>query len=298
MIRKKITYVNEEGFEFAFEPIENTLKIKKIERELCSICKTELEHIEIKKENVFGCPKCKKEIERKKSIKEKSFEVRYLTRDNNCLSPEEQNDNNLFLVGYHRDFTVDRGQRELVKIFKKEDFKKENGYNGRVYEDGYGWKSYAKAKKEGLVDKEVKRGKYVAGISKDLAIVIANGGKYEDNSICDEAKEYIKKYRIFGLEAYIHSGISLALSQEGNFPDRQWDVSQLGLVFVSKEETKNRNNAKKLALGLIADWNKYLSGDVYCIVKEIYNKDKERIDYDNCGGYYGYDYALKDLKRN
>ena len=29
MITKKITYVNEEGFEFQFEPIENTLKITK-----------------------------------------------------------------------------------------------------------------------------------------------------------------------------------------------------------------------------------------------------------------------------
>lgn len=43
--------------------------IKEIERELCPKCKTELEHITVKKEDVFGCPKCKKEIERKKAIK-------------------------------------------------------------------------------------------------------------------------------------------------------------------------------------------------------------------------------------
>jgi uncharacterized protein YbaR (Trm112 family) len=39
-----------------------------IEVEVCPECNTELEYIDIKKEDVFGCPKCKKEIERKDSI--------------------------------------------------------------------------------------------------------------------------------------------------------------------------------------------------------------------------------------
>jgi hypothetical protein len=30
----------------------------------------------------------------------------------------------------------------------------------------------------------------------------------------------------------------LALSHEGNFPDRQWDVSRLGLVFAAKKEAR------------------------------------------------------------
>lgn len=45
------------------------------------------------------------------------------------------------------------GKKENI-IFKDEDFKKNNGYNGRVYEDGYGWKSYGEAKEAGLLNKK------------------------------------------------------------------------------------------------------------------------------------------------
>ena len=110
------------------------------------------------------------------------------------------------------------------------------------------------------------------------------------------APELKKEYHIFGLEAYIHSGVALALSQEGNFCDRQWDVSQLGLVFVSKAEWKTREKAREAARGLIATWNSALSGDVYGIVRETYDKNKKQLDQDSCWGYYGYDYALKALK--
>jgi DNA-binding transcriptional MerR regulator len=45
------------------------------ERELCPICRTELEHIIINEEDVFGCHKCKKEISREDSIKAKKCKV-------------------------------------------------------------------------------------------------------------------------------------------------------------------------------------------------------------------------------
>lgn len=153
--------------------------------------------------------------------------------------PEEWGDDSLFLVGYHQDFTVDRGTR--------------------------------------------KDGKYTAGISQGLAQCIARGGKYEDDSICDEAMGYIKKYHIFGLEAYIHSGVVLSIGREGQFPDRRWDVSQLGLVFVSKKEWRMRKSAKKAARGLIGTWNDYLCGNVYCYTVE--GPDGEHLD--SCGGFYG-----------
>ena len=40
-----------------------------MEKEYCPKCFRQLEHIIIKKEDVFGCPKCKKEISRAKSVK-------------------------------------------------------------------------------------------------------------------------------------------------------------------------------------------------------------------------------------
>ena len=43
-----------------------------------------------------------------------------------------------------------------TKHLTKEDFKSDNGYNGRVYiSDRYGWKNYEEAKKLNLIDREI-----------------------------------------------------------------------------------------------------------------------------------------------
>ena len=43
-----------------------------------------------------------------------------------------------------------------VKRYTKEDFKKNNNYNGRVYiSDRHGWKSLEEAKKAGLIDRDI-----------------------------------------------------------------------------------------------------------------------------------------------
>lgn len=107
----------------------------------------------------------------------------------------------------------------------------------------------------------------------------------ETNLYAERAKELKKQYHVFGLEAYIHSGVVLALSREGNFVDRQWDVSQLGAVFVKKTEARTRASAKKMAQGLIETWNQYLSGDVYGFMIE----DAEGNHLESCWGFYGMD---------
>lgn len=265
-VKKVVTtsYIGQDehaGFTFNFEPVENSLTIEKVKD--------------------------------KKS--QAAYVARYLVRDDDARSPDEDGDDGLFLVGYHREFTVDRGSRALVTIYPESEFKKDNGYNGRVYADGHGWKSLEEAKAQGLLNKQVRRGKYTPGISQELAQCIARGGKYEDDSINDEAMDYVKKYHIFPLEAYIHSGVRLYLSG-GCAVDRAWDVSQLGMVFVSKKEWRMKKSAEKAARGLIETWNAYLSGDVYGIVREDYDKNKTRIGGEECWGFYGYDYALKALK--
>jgi len=220
------------------------------------------------------------------TIKYKGYDIN-IYQDDNAESPESWGDDEVFLVAYYRDFSVDRGKHERIPItiFKTEDFKKDDGYNGRVYEDKYGWKSYEEAKKEGLLDKQTtKQGKYIVGISKELAIAIFKDGKDEDGdeTINKEAKTLMKKYYTFGLEAYIHSGVVLALSYEGNFPDRRWDVSQLGIVFVKRVGRRNYKTARKLAQGLIETWNDYLSENVYGF--KIMLGEKE---IDSCWGFYG-----------
>ena len=62
-------YVGEDGFEFTFEPVEDTLII---------------------------------------GTTPKGYVARYLVQDDNPQSPDENEDNGLFLVNYHRDFDVRR----------------------------------------------------------------------------------------------------------------------------------------------------------------------------------------------
>lgn len=98
------------------------------------------------------------------------------------------------------------------------------------------------------------------------------------------------RYWVFPLEAYIHSGVSLALGSEGNFPDRKWDVSTVGAVFIAKNEAKTRAAARKMAWSLIAYWNDFLSGNVFGYkIKTQSGEELEAVwgfagDYDAPGG--------------
>lgn len=151
-------------------------------------------------------------------------------QDTDAEGPETWGDDNLFLVGYHRDFSVD-GPRVYHKL-------------------PAGVKRDASDKGHLLVEK-----------SEVIALLQGKKWARENDEIWPEA--LAKKYHVFPLEAYIHSGVRLALSQEGNFCDRSWDVSQLGAVFVAKTEFKTRKRCQKLARGHVETWNDYLSGNVY-----------------------------------
>ena len=129
-------------------------------------------------------------------------------------SPKDWGDDSVFLVGYHRDFTVENQlvSEDICRAIAENDTKKTGD---------------------------------------------------DDDYIREQARDIVKKYHTFGLEAYIHSGVTLALSNEGNFCDRNWDVSQLGMVFIAKSEARTKLKARKLALSLIESWNDCLSGNVY-----------------------------------
>jgi len=55
-------------------------------------------------------------------------------------------------------------------------------------------------------------------------------------------------------------------------------------------------NDCKTKIGEVELYNQYIQGNCYCLVKEIFNLEKEHIDYDICGGYIGYEHSEKDLK--
>lgn len=104
----------------------------------------------------------------------------------------------------------------------------------------------------------------------------------------ERSREINKQYHVFGLEAYIHSQVTLAISYEGSFPDRRWDVSQLGAVLVRRKRGLTRAKAKKLAEGLIDTWNMCLHGEVYgYIIKDENGEDLHGDLIDSCWGYLG-----------
>ncbi|MCD6468524.1 MAG: hypothetical protein J7L32_04345 [Thermoplasmata archaeon] len=187
----------DEGFEFTFEPIEDTIKIEKIPND--------------------------------------GYISKYLTRDNYPTSPDEWEDNNLFLVHYHKQFWVDRPD-----IVTKEDIR--DWYQGEKIDA-------------------------------------------EDD------------YFIFPVKAYIHSGVHLDIGTGGfPFDAGGWDTSHVGACLASRDEFKTEEKGMEACKSLIDEWNTYLSGDVYCVVKEKLNKDKEVIDYDIVCGYYGEKYAEEELE--
>ena len=200
-----VKYIDDvEGFAYTFEPVDGSLTIKKTKT---------------------------------------GYEARYLVQDENPTAPDEWGNDDLFLVAYHPDFTVESK----------------------------------------LIDKQ-------------QAQNLLKPADELDGWEMDFVKEWKAKYHIFGLEAYIHSGVWLALSHQGNFPDRRWDVSQLGLVFVAKAYLPNYSKAQISAKCLLDEWNKYLSGDVYGCVKETFNKKKTQLDQESVWGFYGHSYALECLK--
>ena len=104
-----------------------------------------------------------------------------------------------------------------------------------------------------------------------------------------------EKYWIYAVSAYIHSGVRLSLNKTFFYDAQGWDTSHVGAVLVAKEEWPDEEKAKEAAEGMVEEWNQYLSGDVWCIVREKYDKKKNQLDYDVIGGFYGEKYALEAL---
>jgi len=63
-----------------------------------------------------------------------------------------------------------------------------------------------------------------------------------------------------------------------------------------KTKASRRKRCIELARQACEIFNQWANGEVYCIVKENFDTNKEQIDYDVVGGYYGYKEALKSLE--
>ena len=213
MIKKKVTYISDEGFEFKFEPIEDSLKIKKIKT---------------------------------------GFEARYLIQSEG-FDPRED-DNIGIMVCFHKRYTLG-DKLEFGKNIKQE----------FSSDDFNGWEEM----KEHLIKTE--------------------------KAIC-----------ILPLYLYDHSGISMKVgSFQGLLPQghAEFDSGQVGFIYTTKKQMEKigveKYSKKKIEEYLIQEvetYNQYITGDCYSLVKETYNKDKEQINYDILGGFFGYNDSLKALK--
>lgn len=91
---------------------------------------------------------------------------------------------------------------------------------------------------------------------------------FNPSDICNEPEDY-NDYFIFPVFAYIHSGVFLSLTHNGDM----WDTSMKGYVLISKKklrEDMSEDLARNYADDLLKIWNCYLSGDVYAF--KIYTK--------------------------
>jgi hypothetical protein len=66
------------------------------------------------------------------------------------------------------------------------------------------------------------------------------------------------------------------------------------MTFKTKETRRKR--ALEIAKEACELFNNWVNGETYCIVKETFNHNKESIEYDIVGGYYGRESAQESLK--
>jgi hypothetical protein len=106
------------------------------------------------------------------------------------------------------------------------------------------------------------------------------------------------------IDKYEHSGISYSVSGEGR--NCQWDTSNTWAVWYPDKcllyELKNlkgqtrRKKCIEYARQACELFNQWANGEVYCIVKETFNHNKESLDYDIVGGYFGRESAEEAIK--
>ena len=141
--------------------------------------------------------------------------------------------------------------------------------------------------------------RYTLGDKTDLNSDMFNGWE----ELYDYLKKEKKAIMILPLYLYDHSGISIKVGSFQGLLSQghaEFDSGQVGFIYCTKEDLKRigitKAKAEKSLQAEVEVYNDYIQGNVYYLVKETYNKKKEQINYDTCGGYFGYLEALKRLE--
>lgn len=103
-------------------------------------------------------------------------------------------------------------------------------------------------------------------------------------------------FHYFKLSMLSHSGVHLALDSSLDHYYMGLDTSHVGLVLVSMSVWPEEEKALEAAKSLVTEWNQFLSGEVFGIVKETYDKEMNQLDCESVWGFYGFEYAKKALE--
>lgn len=100
--------------------------------------------------------------------------------------------------------------------------------------------------------------------------------------------------RAFLFEKYEHGQTIFALCGESSQVDRYWDVSPLAGFMVADDDWGD-GSLETYARNTLAHYTSWVNGDVYGIVRVVYNELGELFDVDDVWGFIGYDNALAEL---
>lgn len=190
------------------------------------------------------------------------FTIR-LTPDEVAESPAQSGDTDRFLVGFHRDFSVQYADKS----------------DGRYDDDA----PVIKSKDDAFW--YLPKGELVKHL-------IENEG-YEPEDAQEEADAgHVPGWIVFPLAAYIHGGVHLSVGSCS--VGCRWDSGQVGWVFVKEDNEWAKVTHEQMAQWLVDGWNQYLSGDVWHFSVE--DSDGEILD--SCGGIYGMEDALEAAKND
>ena len=131
-----------------------------------------------------------------------------------------------------------------------------------------------------------------------------------------DAEEWLVKERaariVLQLWTYEHGQITITARPgvADNYPDRQWDVSTVGFIYITADDIRQEFGVKRISRKLEARvaellkgevdvYDQYLQGDVWGYVIEEPPEEEDGEpgkELDSCWGYYGLDYAREEAK--
>lgn len=120
----------------------------------------------------------------------------------------------------------------------------------------------------------------------------ANKERYGGLDALAEKFEREKCVAFEWLSVYDHSGITVSCGRASG-----WDYSWVGFAYVSKDNEEVKAYRKSHTLKETKEWashilhseihtlDQYCRGDVYCCVEEVYDKDTDSWEQEDCIGY-------------